>query len=95
MFAGVEHIKRARQELKHETELLSKNGFHCHAEKTLNASATVLYALRARGFARSTSCNIHYCQFTQSRVLFQDPHVKHALAYVNFLQSIQPVSRLD
>ena len=25
MFAGVVRIKRARQELKHETELLSKN----------------------------------------------------------------------
>ena len=43
MFAGIVRIKVARRELKHETELLWKNcGFHCHVEKELNASATVL-----------------------------------------------------
>jgi len=49
MFAGVVRIKFARQELKHETELLSKNlgfiviiGHHQACQTIVNASAIVL-----------------------------------------------------
>ena len=43
MFAGVVPIKLSMQELKHETELLSKNfWFHCHVVTIVYASATVL-----------------------------------------------------
>ena len=61
MFAGIVRTKRARQELKHETELLWKkvvfNNFHCHSEKILNASTTVLRILRVRGKRQNTLWN--------------------------------------
>ena len=42
MFAGVVRIKLAKQELKHETELLSKNLGFIVTLRRYNASATVL-----------------------------------------------------